>query len=167
MYEFTIGSKSISVFPGAEPDAPVIYLNTYANEGLQVFQTAQAAGCPPFTLVTIGGMDWNRDMAPWDSPAAFKGEESSATPWAGCSPCTPSTRRIPFPVWAVYPALYGSPDGRSTFSLMIQNSHRTAHTSRWETRRARLAIQSRGESSKTQRAFTLSTGPRGSTLCFS
>lgn len=75
MYEFTIGSKSISVFSGAEPDAPVIYLNTYGNEGLQVFQTAQAVGCPPFTLVTIGGMDWNRDMAPWDSPAAFKGGE--------------------------------------------------------------------------------------------
>lgn len=75
MYEFTIGGKCVSVFPSAEPDAPVIYLNTYVDEGQQVFQAAQAAGCPPFTLVTIGNLDWNRDMAPWDSPATFKSGE--------------------------------------------------------------------------------------------
>lgn len=75
MYEFTIGGKSVSVFPSAEPDAPVIYLNTYSDKGQQVFQAAQAAGCPVFTLVTIGNLNWNHDMAPWDSPAAFKGGE--------------------------------------------------------------------------------------------
>lgn len=75
MYEFTIGGKSVSVFPSTEPDAPIIYLNTYFDEGQQVFQAAQAAGCPPFTLVAISNLDWNHDMAPWDSPAAFKGGE--------------------------------------------------------------------------------------------
>lgn len=75
MYEFTIGGKSVSVFPGIEPGAPVIYLNTYSSEGQQVFQAAQAVGCPPFTLAAIGNLDWNRDMAPWDNPAAFKGGE--------------------------------------------------------------------------------------------
>ena len=75
MYEFTIGGKSVSVFPSAEPDAPVIYLNTYSDESQQVFRAAQAAGCPLFTLVTIGNLNWNHDMAPWDSPAAFKSGE--------------------------------------------------------------------------------------------
>lgn len=75
MYEFTIGEKNVSVFPSNVPDAPVIYLNTYSNEGQQVFQAAQAAGCPLFTLVTIDSLDWNHDMAPWDSPAAFKDGE--------------------------------------------------------------------------------------------
>lgn len=79
MYEFTIGGKNVSVFPGNAPDAPVIYLNTYSDESQQVFRAAQAAGCPPFTLVAISDLDWNRDMAPWDSPAAFKGGE----PFAG------------------------------------------------------------------------------------
>lgn len=73
MYEFTIGEKNVSVFPSNVPDAPMIYLNTYSNEGQQVFQAAQAVGCPPFTLAVIGNLDWNRDMVPWDSPAAFKG----------------------------------------------------------------------------------------------
>lgn len=75
MYEFTIGGKSVSVSPGTKPDAPVIYLNTYSNEGQQVFQAARTAGCPPFTLAAISNLDWNHDMAPWDSPAAFKSGE--------------------------------------------------------------------------------------------
>lgn len=42
MYEFMIGGKSVSVFPNAEPGAPVIYLNTYSDEGLQVFQATES-----------------------------------------------------------------------------------------------------------------------------
>lgn len=75
MYEFTIGGKNVSVFPSAEPDTPVIYLNTYSDEGRQVFQAAQAVDCPPFTLAVIDNLDWNHDMVPWDSPAVFKGGE--------------------------------------------------------------------------------------------
>lgn len=71
----TTEGKCVSVFPGAAPGAPVIYLNTSSGEGQKVLQAARTAGCPPFTLVAISGLDWNRDMAPWDSPAAFrKGE---------------------------------------------------------------------------------------------
>lgn len=75
MYEFTMGSKSVSVFPGAEAGSPVIYLNTYSSEGRQVFQAARTAGCSPFTLVAISNLEWNHDMAPWDSPSAFKSGE--------------------------------------------------------------------------------------------
>ena len=71
----TTEGKRVSVFPGAAPGAPVIYLNTSSGEGRKVLEAARTAGCPPFTLVAISGLDWNRDMAPWDSPAAFrKGE---------------------------------------------------------------------------------------------
>lgn len=72
MHTFTIGDKHIAVFPCAVPNAPMIYLNTYPEERQQVFDAAQAAGYPPFTLVTISNLAWNHDMAPWDSPAAFK-----------------------------------------------------------------------------------------------
>lgn len=40
-----------------------------------MFDATQAAGCLPFTLVTISNLDWNWDMTPWDSPAAFKNGE--------------------------------------------------------------------------------------------
>lgn len=76
MHTFTIGGKSISVFPGTEPDSPIIYLNTFSSEEQKVFEAAQATGCPPFTLVAISNLDWNHDMVPWDSPSVFKNAET-------------------------------------------------------------------------------------------
>ena len=72
MYTFTINEKTVSIFPSLEANAPIIYLNTFSGEGQKVYEAAQAAGCPPFTLVAISDLDWNHDMAPWDSPPTFK-----------------------------------------------------------------------------------------------
>ena len=72
MCTFSVGGKTVSVFLANEPASPVIYLNTVSNEGQQVFEAAQAASRSPFTLVSISDLDWNHDMAPWNSPAAFK-----------------------------------------------------------------------------------------------
>ena len=72
MRTFTTDNKTISIFPCSESESPVIYLNTFHDESRKVYETAQATGCPPFTLVAISNLDWNQDMAPWDSPAAVK-----------------------------------------------------------------------------------------------
>ena len=72
MQTLGIGDKSISIFLSIKPDAPIIYLNTFSDEGQKVYETAQAVSCPPFTLVAISDLDWNHDMVPWDSPPAFK-----------------------------------------------------------------------------------------------
>ena len=72
MCTFSTKGKEISIFPSFEVNAPIIYFNTFSNEGQKVFEAAQAAGCPPFTLVAISDLDWNHDMVPWDSPPAFK-----------------------------------------------------------------------------------------------
>ena len=72
MYTFTTNGKTVSIFPSSEANAPIIYLNTFSGEGQKVYEAAQAAGCPPFTLVAISDLDWNHDMAPWDSPPTFK-----------------------------------------------------------------------------------------------
>ena len=79
MRTFTTDNKTISIFPCSESESPVIYLNTFHDESQKVYETAQATGCPPFTLVTVSDLAWNHDMAPWDSPAAFKKGE----PFAG------------------------------------------------------------------------------------
>ncbi len=76
MQNFAIVGKSISVFSDFKTGYPIIYLNTFSDEGQKVFEAAQAAGCPPFTLVAISDLDWNHDMAPWDSPPGFKNAES-------------------------------------------------------------------------------------------
>ena len=72
MYTLTINEKTVSIFPSLEANAPIIYLNTFSGEEQKVYEAARAAGCPPFTLVAITDLDWNHDMAPWDSPSAFK-----------------------------------------------------------------------------------------------
>ena len=75
MHTFTTDNKTISIFPCSESESPVIYLNTFLDEGQKVYEAAQAIGCPPFTLVAISDLDWSHDMAPWDSPSAFKNAE--------------------------------------------------------------------------------------------
>ena len=72
MQTFTINGKSISVFSGTKLESPIIYLNTFSDEGQQVYEATQTVGSPPFTLVAISDLDWNHDMVPWNSPPAFK-----------------------------------------------------------------------------------------------
>ena len=78
MQALEIGSKNISIFLSTKPRTPIIYLNTFSDEGQKVYEAAQATGCPPFTLVAISDLDWNHDMVPWDSPPAFKNAEPCA-----------------------------------------------------------------------------------------
>lgn len=71
---FVIDNKKVVVYPSAVSDRPVVYLNTFTEEGSQVYRELCDAGCPDFTLVTISGLEWNHDMAPWDIPPVSKGD---------------------------------------------------------------------------------------------
>ena len=72
MYTFAANGKTVSIFPSLEPNTPIIYLNTFSAEGHKVYETTQTAYCPPFTLVAVSDLEWNHDIAPWDSPPTFK-----------------------------------------------------------------------------------------------
>lgn len=78
MRTFVAGGKTVAVFPADVPGAPVVYLNTFGDEGQKVFEALVSGGCPPLSLVAVSGLDWNRDMAPWDCPAVFKGSDAFA-----------------------------------------------------------------------------------------
>lgn len=71
----TMEKKTASVFPATFPGAPVIYLNTYSNEGRRYIRDCTGGWLSHLSLVTISNLDWNHDMAPWNSPAAFKNGE--------------------------------------------------------------------------------------------
>lgn len=79
MYTFSIKGKTVSVYPAREPDAPVIYLNTFSEEAEQVVAELQKHNLPAFSLVCVSNLDWNRDMVPWDHPPVLKKGE----PFAG------------------------------------------------------------------------------------
>lgn len=72
MRKLTTGGKIVSVFPGKNPNAPAIYLNTFAEEGQQVFAALHKENLPDFSLIAISDLDWNHDMVPWDNPPVFK-----------------------------------------------------------------------------------------------
>lgn len=71
MHTFVAGGKTVTVLPASVPDAPVVYLNTFGDEGQNVFDVLASGGCPPLSLVAISGLDWDRDMVPWDCPGCF------------------------------------------------------------------------------------------------
>lgn len=71
MHTFAIQEKNVTIFPSASPQAPIIYLNTFSNEGAEVFEAIQAASSSPFHLAVISNLRWNHDMAPWGQPARF------------------------------------------------------------------------------------------------
>lgn len=56
-------------------DAPVLYTHFARDVADQVMEQ-----CPgtAFTLVSIAGIDWNRDLSPWKAGRAFKGSEDFA-----------------------------------------------------------------------------------------
>ena len=69
MFSLTIADKQVSVFPGRQAEQPVIYLHTFAAEGNAVADLLRRGSSQRCSLVTIGGLDWQHDMVPWDSPA--------------------------------------------------------------------------------------------------
>lgn len=68
----SIANKTITIYPCASAGSPVIYLNIFANDGDQVYHLLKENGHFEFTLVTIGNLLWDHDMAPWDIPPISK-----------------------------------------------------------------------------------------------
>lgn len=68
-----VSDKEIVVYSSSASSSPIVYLNTSEQEGDQVYRLLQDMGCPDFTLVTIGGLDWHHDMTPWEMPPVSKG----------------------------------------------------------------------------------------------
>lgn len=66
--EFDAAGKKVEVYPCSEPGCAVVYLNTFSSEGDNVHRALRGMDCPSFTLVAISGLEWDRDMAPWDIP---------------------------------------------------------------------------------------------------
>ena len=77
MPSFAFSGRNVAVYPAKRAESPVVYLNTVENEGTLVREALR--GAPDHTLVTIGGLDWECDMAPWDIPPIAQ----NATPCIG------------------------------------------------------------------------------------
>jgi predicted alpha/beta superfamily hydrolase len=74
--ELEIEGKKISIFSTENADSPLVILNTYGNEGEEVWNECHKLNCQSFCLAAISNLDWNKDLSPWESPALYKKEES-------------------------------------------------------------------------------------------
>lgn len=77
--EFTVGGKSVTVYPALKENCPAVYLNTFSDGGEAVYKLLYESGCTDFTLVTVGNLEWDCDMSPWAIPPVAKGD----TPCSG------------------------------------------------------------------------------------
>ena len=76
MTSLEIEGKKISLFGSDNTSSPLVILNTYGDEGQEVWNECRKLNCPPFCLATISNLDWNKDLSPWESPALYKKEEA-------------------------------------------------------------------------------------------
>lgn len=106
-----MSEKTVTVWQPREGEAagaslPVIYLNVFQGDGSDVWNACRELGCPPFVLVAVSGLDWNRELSPWECDGTVR----DAEPFAGSASVyldellgriVPETeRKLPaLPVW--------------------------------------------------------------------
>ena len=73
-----ISDKTIEIFSTANNNekSPLVIIHTFQGEGKDVFEKCLELGCINFTLAAIGGLDWNRDLSPWETPEIRKNRYS-------------------------------------------------------------------------------------------
>ena len=76
MKEYTINNRIINIFynENETKELPVIILNTFNNEGKNVWEKCNELNSKDFILVSIGNIDWNNDLTPWECLPLFKGD---------------------------------------------------------------------------------------------
>ncbi len=72
MYQFTLEDRKINIYTSDIPNKPIIYLNTFSDNGEQIYNILRNKSCLDFNLAIISGINWNHDMAPWDIPPISK-----------------------------------------------------------------------------------------------
>jgi len=67
--------KEIHVYKGQSVVSPVIYLNVFEGNGLDVWDACGKLNCRDFTLVAISGLAWDANLSPWEAEPIFKGDD--------------------------------------------------------------------------------------------
>lgn len=75
MFWFETEGKRVSVYPAEQPDSPLVLLNTFAEETDKIREELACPACPDHTLVAVTGLQWNRDLCPWNCPPVSRKTE--------------------------------------------------------------------------------------------
>ena len=69
-----IGGKEITIYPAQTDNFPLVILHIFSDEGQQVYDALKKLTTVDFSLVTIGNLDWDKDMSPWAIPPIYKND---------------------------------------------------------------------------------------------
>ena len=81
MEAFEVAGKQVHLWQpdGAQQPLPLVYLNVFEGTGAAAWDACRELGCAPFALAAIGGLDWNRELSPWECDGTVR----DAEPFAG------------------------------------------------------------------------------------
>lgn len=71
-----LGTRSVVVWTpeGACGRVPLVVMPVFRGDGSEVWRRCRELECPAFSLVSIGGVAWERDMTPWAAEPATRRE---------------------------------------------------------------------------------------------
>ena len=69
------GGRAVTVYSSGVDRAPTVYVSMYEEAGAAVVSRCTELGCPAFNLVSVSGLDWNRDLSPWPADPVMNGGE--------------------------------------------------------------------------------------------
>ena len=68
----------MTVYASGIEGAPSVYASMYAEVGDAVLARCSDLGCPGFNLVSVTGLDWNRDLSPWPADSVMTEDDGFA-----------------------------------------------------------------------------------------
>ncbi len=67
--------RELHVYSGSAGPAPAVYLNLHDGDGSDVLARCVELGVGAFSLIAVGGLDWNAELTPWPASALIPGED--------------------------------------------------------------------------------------------
>ncbi|MCR5670569.1 MAG: alpha/beta hydrolase [Butyrivibrio sp.] len=72
---YDISGKTCTLYTADSENIPLIVLSNYADDGGPVWAEVKKLCDVDFNLLSVGGLNWGKDMTPWECPPLYKQEE--------------------------------------------------------------------------------------------
>ncbi len=74
MKNIIIKNKEITIWSNSIDRVPIVYIHIVKGNGKGIWDACQKLNCMPLTLVTIGNLNWDDDMSPWEISPIYDGD---------------------------------------------------------------------------------------------
>ncbi|MBR1740734.1 MAG: alpha/beta hydrolase [Lachnospiraceae bacterium] len=72
-----IAGKMITIYESEKGGAPLVLFHVVNDEGQEVYQEIKKRTEKDFTFVSVGKINWDAEMSPWEAPPVMKGDAFS------------------------------------------------------------------------------------------